>query len=45
MLTNGTRAAENVEISTHYLFRMGIIIWKDRSSRMGEFQVLNTSAA
>jgi hypothetical protein len=28
ILTHGTRAAENVEISTHYLFRMGVIIWK-----------------
>ena len=45
ILTNGTRAAENVEISTHYLFRMGIIIWKGRSSRQGEFQALSTSAA
>jgi len=45
ILTNATRPAESVEISTHYLFRMGIIIWKDRSSRKAEFQALSTSAA
>lgn len=45
ILTNGTRAAENVEISTHYLFRMGVIIWKGRPLRKGEFHALNASAA
>lgn len=29
MLADQTRnAAENIEISTHYLFRMGVIVWK-----------------
>ena len=28
ILTKGTRTAGGIEISTHYLFRMGIIIWK-----------------
>jgi SAM-dependent methyltransferase len=28
LLVDGIEAAEKVEISTHYLFRMGIIIWK-----------------
>jgi ubiquinone/menaquinone biosynthesis C-methylase UbiE len=45
ILTNGTRAGENVEISTHYLFRMGVIIWKDCPSRKAGFQALSTSAA
>jgi ubiquinone/menaquinone biosynthesis C-methylase UbiE len=31
MLANGIRSADKVEISTHYLFRMGVIIWKNRS--------------
>lgn len=45
ILTNGTRAAGNVEISTHYLFRMGAIIWKDRPLRKTELQTVNPSAA
>jgi hypothetical protein len=45
IVTNGTRSAENVEISTHYLFRMGIIVWKDRPSRKTEFQTIESSAA
>jgi hypothetical protein len=45
ILTNGTRGAENVEISTHYLFRMGVIVWKDRPSRKTEFQTVESSAA
>ena len=45
ILANGTRPAENVQISTHYLFRMGVIIWRDRPSRKAEFQALSTSAA
>src|SRR5579863_3807309 len=28
ILTNGTRPARAVEISQHYLFRMGVIVWK-----------------
>lgn len=31
MLANGIRSADRVEISTHYLFRMGVIVWKNRS--------------
>ena len=45
ILTDGTRAAENIEISTHYLFRMGVLVWKDGPFRNAEFQDLNASAA
>ena len=29
ILSDGTHAASKMEISTHYLFRMGIILWKN----------------
>jgi ubiquinone/menaquinone biosynthesis C-methylase UbiE len=28
MLSNGSKSAEKIEISRHYLFRMGVILWK-----------------
>ena len=28
MLSNGHRPPRRIEISTHYLFRMGVIVWK-----------------
>ncbi|MGC2449504.1 MAG: hypothetical protein WA477_17780, partial [Candidatus Sulfotelmatobacter sp.] len=28
LLTDGIESAGKVEISTHYLFRMGVIVWK-----------------
>ena len=35
MLADGLSAAGKVEISTHYLFRMGIIVWKGTESNSG----------
>jgi len=32
LLVDGIECAEKVEISTHYLFRMGVIIWKSAPS-------------
>lgn len=45
VLTDGTRSAEDIEISTHYLFRMGVIIWKGRPKPGAELQTLDVSAA
>jgi ubiquinone/menaquinone biosynthesis C-methylase UbiE len=45
ILTDRTRAPENIEISTHYLFRMGVIIWKDRPMRKAGVQAVKASAA
>src|SRR5579863_6721850 len=33
LLVGGIESAEKVDISTHYLFRMGVIIWKASSSK------------
>lgn len=35
MLADGIPAAGKVEISTHYLFRMGIIVWKNAEANSG----------
>ena len=32
MLANGICSADKVEISTHYLFRMGVVIWKNAAA-------------
>ena len=45
LLTDGTRAADKIEISTHYLFRMGVVIWKDLPLRKAGFETPNASAA
>lgn len=45
ILSGGIRAAEDVEISTHYLFRMGVIVWKERAPGNAKFPALNASAA
>ena len=45
ILTNNARAAESIEISTHYLFRMGVIVWKERPSAAVGFRDLKASAA
>ena len=45
ILTDGTRAAEDIEISTHYLFRMGVIIWKGRTLRKAGVPGVKASAA
>jgi hypothetical protein len=29
MLSNGRKPPRRIEISTHYLFRMGVIVWKN----------------
>lgn len=45
ILTSGDRGAESVQISTHYLFRMGIIVWKKPTPGNSQFPALNPSAA
>jgi len=35
MLADGIPAAGKVEISTHYLFRMGIVVWKNAGTNSG----------
>ena len=44
ILTQASRAAEKIDISTHYLFRMGIIIRKSASSKRGEIDRLGPIA-
>jgi SAM-dependent methyltransferase len=40
ILGGGTKTVRNVEISRHFLFRMGVIMWKELTSTIGskEFQ-------
>jgi len=45
ILTDGTRAAENIEISTHYLFRMGVIVWQEPASDEAGLPARSASAA
>lgn len=40
-----TKISNDVEISTHYLFRMGVIIWKKRPSRAAGFDGVAAPAA
>ena len=40
-----TKVASNAEISTHYLFRMGVIIWKNRPATVLRADALNADAA
>jgi SAM-dependent methyltransferase len=35
ILTGGTKTARNIEISRHFLFRMGVIMWKELTSTIG----------
>lgn len=43
ILSNGTSSAAKMEISTQYLFRMGVILWKE--ARMPSIEFQDTSAA
>jgi hypothetical protein len=43
VLADGPKTAANIEISTHYLFRMGVIAWKKRPVPNTEFDALNAS--
>ncbi len=45
LVADGIDSAEKVEISTHYLFRMGVIIWKQQPVTRADRQDLRTSAA
>lgn len=45
ILTSGNRGAGDIEISTHFLFRMGVIVWKERAPANSQFPALNASAA
>lgn len=45
ILTSAGRSAAEIEISTHYLFRMGVIVWKERAPGNAQFPALNASAA
>ena len=40
-----TQAAERIEISTHYLFRMGVIVWKKQPEATAGFDVITVPAA
>jgi len=44
ILSNGTESEAKTEISTHYLFRVGVILWKDRLGMMEDFKGARTSA-
>ena len=44
-ILSGTKAAGNVEISTHYLFRMGVILWKKRAEPKTNLETRNAPAA
>jgi len=44
-VADGTQAAENIETSTHYLFRMGVIVWKHRPLPRAAAHALSPSAA
>ena len=45
ILTGGSRAADSIEISTHYLFRMGVIVWKTPPSQDAVYRTVHASAA
>jgi ubiquinone/menaquinone biosynthesis C-methylase UbiE len=44
-ILNGSKAVDHVEISTHYLFRMGVIAWKGRAASKPDVDRLCASAA
>ena len=44
-ILTGTKAADNLEISTHYLFRMGVIVWKNDPLANAGFDALHAPAA
>jgi len=44
-ILTGTTPAENIEISTHYLFRMGVIVWKKSPAAKSIPSPLSASAA
>jgi len=37
--------AQKIEISTHYLFRMGVIVWKRQTASRSDFELLRQSVA
>jgi len=45
LLSDGLESAEKVEISTHYLFRMGVIVWKSNASRKAVSPLQKVAAA
>lgn len=45
ILTREERPAETIEISTHYLFRMGVVVWKELAPGNAEYPALTASAA
>jgi SAM-dependent methyltransferase len=45
MLAHNSGVAGKVDISTHYLFRMGVIVWKERPLASGESAPATKSAA
>jgi len=45
ILTSEERPTANIEISTHYLFRMGIVVWKERAPGNANLPALTASAA
>lgn len=44
MLSRGVRPQDRIEISRHYLFRMGVIVWKEKAAEQDEFPSLVRSA-
>lgn len=45
ILADGIQSADKVEISTHYLFRMGVILWKTSDTQCVRISPLIPSAA
>jgi ubiquinone/menaquinone biosynthesis C-methylase UbiE len=44
-IMSGSKAVDHIEISTHYLFRMGVIAWKSRMSSKPDANALDAPAA
>lgn len=44
MLSRGVRPQDRIEISRHYLFRMGVIVWKEKAAKPDGFPSLVRSA-
>lgn len=44
MLSRGVRPQDRIEISRHYLFRMGVIVWKEMAAKQDGFPSLVRSA-
>jgi len=45
ILADGIHSGDKVEISTHYLFRMGAIVWKGNATRKADSPLQEASAA